>query len=297
MAFLDNSGDIILDAVLTDTGRYRLAKGDGSFKIAKFALGDDEIDYSIYDPTAASAYTDLAILQTPVLEAFTNNDSMMKSTLLSISNENLLYLPILKLNEKGAERDRHANSMFTVSVNKDTSDAFADSFKVMNGYSPQDSSRVIRIDQGIDNLNIPATRTLESDLVETQYLITLDNRFGSVISPTSTSAAPLSFVDDDNIANYFLTTGNREFVTTNANTNVDSTEDTISGTRGTTAKFRLQASLELLGGAYFDDMGGTVTMSDDSGTSVYKYVDSICQIKGLTTGYRIDLPIRWIRAT
>jgi len=49
MAFLDNSGDIILDAVLTDTGRYRLAKGDGSFRIDKFALGDDEIDYSLYD--------------------------------------------------------------------------------------------------------------------------------------------------------------------------------------------------------------------------------------------------------
>ena len=43
MGFLDNSGDIILDAVLTDTGRMRLAKGDGSFKIVKFALGDDEI--------------------------------------------------------------------------------------------------------------------------------------------------------------------------------------------------------------------------------------------------------------
>ena len=37
MAFLDNSGDIILDAVLTDTGRMRLAKGDGSFNITKFA--------------------------------------------------------------------------------------------------------------------------------------------------------------------------------------------------------------------------------------------------------------------
>ena len=34
MAFLDNSGDIILDAVLTDTGRMRLAKADGSFKIS-----------------------------------------------------------------------------------------------------------------------------------------------------------------------------------------------------------------------------------------------------------------------
>ena len=38
MAFLDNSGDIILDAVLTDTGRYRLAKGDGSFKIVSLRL-------------------------------------------------------------------------------------------------------------------------------------------------------------------------------------------------------------------------------------------------------------------
>ena len=41
MAFLDNSGDIILDAVLTDTGRARLARADGSFRIAKFALGDE----------------------------------------------------------------------------------------------------------------------------------------------------------------------------------------------------------------------------------------------------------------
>ena len=38
MAFLDNSGDIILDAVLTDLGRQELAKGDGSFRIEKFAI-------------------------------------------------------------------------------------------------------------------------------------------------------------------------------------------------------------------------------------------------------------------
>ena len=41
MAYLDNSGDIILDAVLTDAGRKRLAEGDGSFKITKYAFGDD----------------------------------------------------------------------------------------------------------------------------------------------------------------------------------------------------------------------------------------------------------------
>ena len=100
MAFLDNSGDIILDAVLTDTGRMRLAKGNGSFNITKFALGDDEINYALYDKNHASgsAYYDVSILQTPVLEAFTNNTSMLKSKLLSISRTNLLYLPEIKQN-------------------------------------------------------------------------------------------------------------------------------------------------------------------------------------------------------
>ena len=54
MAFLDNSGDIILDAVLTDLGREEMAAGD--FSVKYFALGDDEIDYSEY------ATTDFAVL-------------------------------------------------------------------------------------------------------------------------------------------------------------------------------------------------------------------------------------------
>ena len=100
MAFLDNSGDIILDAVLTDAGRARLARGDGSFKITKFAFGDDEINYNLYDKThgSGSAFFDLNVLQTPVLEAFTNNTSTMNSKLISIPRTNLLYLPIMKVN-------------------------------------------------------------------------------------------------------------------------------------------------------------------------------------------------------
>ena len=98
MAFLDNSGDIILDAVLTDTGRMRLAKGDGSFRISKFALGDDEIDYALYDLNQPSNSQDLNILQTPILEAFTNNTSNMNSRLTTYTKKHLLYLPIIKLN-------------------------------------------------------------------------------------------------------------------------------------------------------------------------------------------------------
>jgi hypothetical protein len=61
MGFLDNSGDIILDVVLTDLGRQMLAKGDGSFNVTKFALSDDEIDYSLYNKNhpSGSSYYDL----------------------------------------------------------------------------------------------------------------------------------------------------------------------------------------------------------------------------------------------
>ena len=42
MAFLDNSGDIILDAVLTDLGRLRMA--EIRFQKQKIGKGDDEIE-------------------------------------------------------------------------------------------------------------------------------------------------------------------------------------------------------------------------------------------------------------
>ena len=77
MAFQNNSGDIILDVVLTDEGRRRLALGDGSFEVTQFALGDDEINYALFDLTAQTALQDLSILETAILESFTNNSSMM----------------------------------------------------------------------------------------------------------------------------------------------------------------------------------------------------------------------------
>ena len=100
MGFLDNSGDIILDAVLTDLGRKRMA--DGNFRITKFALGDDEIDYSLYNPNHVSgtAYYDLEILQSPVMEAPTRVPSAIKYGLLSITRTDLVYMPTLQVNEK-----------------------------------------------------------------------------------------------------------------------------------------------------------------------------------------------------
>ena len=50
MGVLDNTS-VTVDAILTKKGREKLAKGEGQFRITKFALGDDEIDYNLYDVT------------------------------------------------------------------------------------------------------------------------------------------------------------------------------------------------------------------------------------------------------
>ena len=121
MGFLDNSGDIILDAVLTDIGRKRMA--DGEFRIVKFALGDDEIDYSLYNANhpSGSAYYDLEILQSPVMEAATKQASSIKYGLLSIPRTDLVYLPVLELNQKsGIDSVLKHNKVILLAANKAT---------------------------------------------------------------------------------------------------------------------------------------------------------------------------------
>jgi hypothetical protein len=259
MAFLDNSGDIILDAVLTDTGRMRMAKGDGSFKIVKFALGDDEINYTLFDKghSSGSAYYDLEVLQTPVLEAFTDNAASMKSKLISIPRTNLLYLPVLKLNEVfDSSTQKHTSGYFLVAVDTDsetelaTTDTGTSFTGALFGETPTGNGNRIRLDQGLDTSEISPARTLDPLLVETQYLIEIDNRLGSIVSVDGTNAA-VSYVDDDNIASYFLSLGtDTEFVNEITNTSAD-TSMTIAGPRGTRLVFKVQSSLELNTSDYF----------------------------------------------
>ena len=309
MAFLDNSGDIILDAVLTDTGRMRLAKGDGSFKIVKFALGDDEINYEIYNSSHASgsAYYDLEILQTPVLEAFTNNTSVMKSKLISISRTNLLYLPMLKLNEKNdgnkstGTTQANATNTFLIAVNSATEDRMANEQGVMHGERTAENVFTIRVDQGLDTTAFSPAFSIDADLVETQYIIELDNRFGVLTDRTGNDAS-VSFIDDDNIASYYLAEGtNAAYVSRNQTTTTSAADQVIQGPRGTILEFAIRSSLDLNSSNYlFDQLGSTVTLTDVdedqvAGTSTYYYIDATVRVTGVTTGYRVDLPLRFIK--
>jgi hypothetical protein len=85
MAIL-NPTTITVDAILTTKGRELLARNDGSFRITQFSLADDEIDYTLYNPThpSGSAFYGEAIENTPVLEAFPNESQIMRYKLVTL---------------------------------------------------------------------------------------------------------------------------------------------------------------------------------------------------------------------
>lgn len=97
MGYLNNS-IITVDAILTKKGRELLAKGDGSFKITQFALSDDEIDYTLYNPShpSGSAFYGQAIENMPLLEAFPDETQIMKYKLVTLPR-GTARMPILSL--------------------------------------------------------------------------------------------------------------------------------------------------------------------------------------------------------
>ena len=85
MGYLNNAV-ITVDAILTNKGRELLARGDGSFKITQFALADDEIDYTLYNPThpSGSAFYGEALEGMPLLEAFPETTQNLRYKLITL---------------------------------------------------------------------------------------------------------------------------------------------------------------------------------------------------------------------
>ena len=97
MGFLDNTSQTI-DAILTKKGRELLARGNNEFKITKFALGDDEIDYALYDvshPDGTNSYG-AAIENMPLIEAIPDENQIMRYKLVTLP-KNTVKLPVITL--------------------------------------------------------------------------------------------------------------------------------------------------------------------------------------------------------
>ena len=312
MGFLDNSGDIILDVVLTDHGRKVMAKGDGSFQITKFALGDEEINYSLYNKTHASgsSYYDLEILQTPILEAFTDNAASMKTQLQTYDNLELLFLPVIRLNQRADSNSMASNATFYCAVNEATEDNGGSSAtttgvardsagKARTGFLFGESliGTVIRFDQGLDTTQISPLRKLQDELKETSYTIMMDNRLGMLVDSTG-ALATADYIDDDNMAYYTVDLGDT-FVKENT-VNTTSPGQVIQGPRGTYVELRVQSSMDTQTSAYlFTVLGSTESLANrtagGAGTSTVYYIDSIIRATGVKTGSTLDIPIRYVR--
>jgi hypothetical protein len=97
MGFLNNTA-VTLDAILTKKGRELLARGDGSFRITQFALADDEIDYTLYNPNhpSGSGFYGEAIESMPLMEAFPDETQIMKYKLVTLPR-GTARMPVLSL--------------------------------------------------------------------------------------------------------------------------------------------------------------------------------------------------------
>ena len=99
MGYLDNTS-ITVDAILTKRGRELLSQGGGqAFQITQFALGDDEIDYTLFNENHpnGSQYAGEAIENMPLLEAFPDENNIMIHKLITL-NSGTSKIPLITAN-------------------------------------------------------------------------------------------------------------------------------------------------------------------------------------------------------
>lgn len=174
MGFLDAStNNLIVDAVLTDTGRAFLARNDGSFSLTKFAAGDDGVDYGIIAKYGRSVGREKIEKNTPIFEALTSQAHALKYKLISISNPNLVRLPSLSLSGDSAVSS--ANNTVTL------------------GRSSQQTS-TITLEQTIRN-----ETSIDVELRDQVFIVDVPNLFLQVLRQVADN------VDSQQRATYILT--------------------------------------------------------------------------------------------
>tara|TARA_R110001583_G_scaffold6811_10_gene34340 strand:- start:12951 stop:13904 length:954 start_codon:yes stop_codon:yes gene_type:complete len=312
-SFLDNSGDIILDAVLTDIGRARLARGDGSFKIVAYSFGDDEINYELYDDNLASGQKDLNILQTPVLEAFTDSRASMKYKLLTLSTNNILYLPVARINTTNqpvgfpyasVTENPGTQNQFVVIANEETADAYIGANAAapkqiptgfVDGSSPLTAANTpIIIDQGLDTLGKSFKSDLLAELQETVYMIKADMRLLGVVDRNGFQLAP-SFVDQDNLATYIVKGEQMGFGQTPGGPGSNQGDSVIAGPRGPTYNLRLCAGRLVGTGTHIFTQLGTTNSSYGTKSISVQMIDTVVRVISKNLGFQVDVPVRVIR--
>lgn len=230
MAKLDNTGTTFIDAVITETGRRLLAQG--GFKVTKFGLGDDELNYIDYINTSTTP--DSNLLKTPISEAGTDAPAALQRNLVSFNSQDYTYLPtaaVVTTPHGGNDQvTAGENAGYRVLLTDQTSvDKFtAAGVAIPAGYqeavydgsmaaaAPSETGLIIDCGVraggivGYDRYSMPA------EFQERYFLVQLDDRFLKLLVPfegsflaggsqskvTTANIAPSIGVDDQNIRTY-----------------------------------------------------------------------------------------------
>jgi hypothetical protein len=97
MGYLNNSS-IVVDAILTRRGRELLARGQNEFNITHYALADDEVDYSLWNPDhpLGTAYYGAVIENMPITEAVPDETQMLRYKLVTLPKRTV-RIPIVSV--------------------------------------------------------------------------------------------------------------------------------------------------------------------------------------------------------
>ena len=328
MAFLDNSGDIILDAILTDEGRRRMARTGIPFKITKFALGDDEINYGQWDGnnTGGAAYYDLEILQTPVFEAVSD---AIQFGLLATQASDMLYMPLARQNEKGLlDSIISYNNMFhVIDTSKDTTPANSigkllkdNSIQHMRGTATP-NAKYVAFETGLANdfgavpLGTAANRAdylISKRLINKSFICYYDSRFFASISGPR-AGGRFGNAGQGHALDASIVLGSTTALARAATSGMENysavrmhaipnkvyyygsgveTESDISVLGGPRDAFGCVSPVVTPAmAAQYARFGGTVTI----GSTACVFIDTSLIIVGAQTGTQITLPVRIIR--
>ena len=197
MAILNNS-TVTVDAILTTKGRELLARNDGSFQITQFSLGDDEIDYTLYNPLhpSGSAFYGEAIEVMPVIEAFPNESQIMRYKLVTLPR-GTSRLPVVNLGYSSIILKQGASLTITPQT---LNYLGATSTFEANGYiatiadsrlvSTFQGTGVTTTTTGITDLNTTTGTVLSLSQIGTSFTITgttINTLFGSTLTSLSTT--------------------------------------------------------------------------------------------------------------
>jgi hypothetical protein len=197
MAIL-NPTVITVDSILTKKGRELLARNDGSFQITQFSLADDEIDYTLYNPShpSGSAFYGEAIENTPVLQAFPDDTQIMRYKLVTLPR-GTSRLPVVSLGYNTITLKQGASLTITPQT---LNYLGATSTFEANGYIATISDiRLLSSFQGIgittttigdQGLNTTSGAVLSKSVIGTSFTLTgttVNTLFGSTLTTLATT--------------------------------------------------------------------------------------------------------------